>query len=112
MATPAPHQPVSPVDAARTAFEHTRRQLFPIRPGRWIVLGVLAFLDQCGRTLSGGGGSAAGGDGRQPRAPEEWGPQLEQARETLQRAAEWLSAHAALVVLAALAGLVVFGLVA
>jgi hypothetical protein len=112
MATSPPDRAVSTVNAARAAFDHTRGQLFPIRPGRWVVLGVLAFLDQCGRTLRGGGGSAAGGEGRGSRAPEEWGPQLEQVRETLERAADWLSAHAALVVLGALAGLVIFGLVA
>jgi hypothetical protein len=111
MATAPPHRAVSVLDAARAAFDHTRRQLFPIQPGKWVVLGIVAFLDQCGRTLRGGGGSAGGRHGKEPRAPEEWGPQLEQAREALQRAAEWLSAHAALVALGVVAGLLVFGLV-
>src|SRR4029453_17592117 len=110
MATSTPPGPVSPLAAARAALDHTRRELFPIRLNTWVVLGLLAFLDQCGRTLRGGGG-AGGGEGHPSREPEEWGPQLEQARETLLRAAEWLSAHAALVVLAGLAGLLVVGLV-
>jgi hypothetical protein len=110
MATSTPPGPVSPLAAARAAFDHTRRELFPIRLNRWVVLGLLAFLDQCGRTLR-GGGAAGGGEGHPSREPEEWGPQLEQAREALLRAAEWLSAHAALVVLAVLAGLLVVGLV-
>src|SRR5262245_18211321 len=110
MATsPTQPGPVSPVDAARAAFNHTRRQLFPIRPEKWFVLGVLAFLDQCGRTLRGGWGGAGGGD-HGSHAPEGWEPQQVQA--ALQRAAEWLSAHAVLVALGAVAGLMVFGLVA
>jgi len=32
MATPLPSVTVSPVDAARAAYHHTRSQLFPIRP--------------------------------------------------------------------------------
>jgi hypothetical protein len=112
MATSPPqHGPVSPVDAARAAFNYTRRQLFPIRPEQWFVLGVLAFLDQCGRTLRGGGGGAGGGD-HGSRVPEDWGPQLEQAEAALRRAAEWLSAHAALVTLGTVAGLLFFGLMA
>ena len=35
----------SPIDAAREAFEHTRRQLFPFRFERWLTLGFVAFLD-------------------------------------------------------------------
>jgi hypothetical protein len=112
MATAPSPGPVSPFAAARDAFSHTRRQLFPIKPEKWIVLGLLAFLDQCGRTLRGGGGSAGSGGGHGPRAPEEWGPDLEQAKEALLRAGEWLSAHAALVAAAAVVGLLVFAVVA
>ena len=43
MATPTPAVTVSPVDAARAAWQHTRSQLFPIRLERWLVLGLLAF---------------------------------------------------------------------
>jgi hypothetical protein len=58
-----PVSAVSVTDAARDAIEHTRRNLFPIRVERWLVLGFLAFLDQCGRTLNGGGVAAETGTG-------------------------------------------------
>jgi hypothetical protein len=110
MATAPLQRPVSPTDAARAAFDHTRRQLFPIRLEKWILLGVLAFLDQCGRAVNGGGGSP-GGRVHAPRPPGDW-TGMEHAREGLQRVAEWLSAHAALIALGTIAGLVLFGLVA
>jgi len=53
--TPAPESRISPVDAARGAIEYTKRNLFPFRFDRWLALGFVAFLDQCGRT---GGGNA------------------------------------------------------
>lgn len=40
---------LSAIDAMQQALEHTRRMLFPFQFDRWIVLGLLAFLDQCGR---------------------------------------------------------------
>jgi hypothetical protein len=49
----------SPVEAAREAYEHTRRLLFPFRFERWLTLGFVAFLDQCGR--GGVGGVLPGG---------------------------------------------------
>ena len=55
----------SPVDAARDAWEHTKRVLFPFRFELWLGLGALAFLDQCGQ--SGGGGGF-------PSAPPMGGP--------------------------------------
>lgn len=56
MASAAPLAPSpSPFQAASEAWEHTRRQLFPFRFERWLVLGCAAFLDQCGRTGGGGG---------------------------------------------------------
>src|SRR5258708_18756415 len=55
MSAPAiPLAEPSPIEAAREAVEHTRRNLFPFRFERWLALGFVAFLDQCGR---GGGGS-------------------------------------------------------
>ena len=46
---------ISVVDAAREAAEHTRRHLLPVNPLKWLTLGLLAFLDQCGRSVTGGG---------------------------------------------------------
>ena len=48
-----------PIAAAQAALEHTRRQLFPFRLERWFLLGVAAFLDQCGRSAGGGAGGGA-----------------------------------------------------
>lgn len=112
MATPPPSVTVSPVDAARAAYHHTRTQLFPIRLEKWLVLGLLAFLDQCGRTFRGGGGSTGGGDGRGPGGPSGWPPDLDHVGAWSQRASEWLAAHATLVALGAVLGLLVFGAVA
>jgi hypothetical protein len=108
MATTIPAIPISPTDAAREAFEHTRRQLFPFRFGRWLTLGFLAFLDQCGRTLRGGGPGGGGhGHGVVRDAPVgDWTA----AQEWLRQAAAWLGAHAAPVALAALAGLLLVAL--
>src|SRR6266850_5747431 len=60
---PAPLAEPSPIEAAREAFEHTRRLLFPFRFERWLTLGFVAFLDQCGRGGVGGAwpGSPPGG---------------------------------------------------
>jgi hypothetical protein len=110
MATPPPSITISPVDAARAAWQHTRSQLFPIRPGKWLVLGVLAFLDQCGRAFHGGGGSR-GGNARGPGGPG-WPPHLGDVAAWLQHASEWLSTHATLIALGAVLGLLVFGVVA
>ena len=110
MTTSAPPLPVvSPIDAAREAIAFTRRELFPIRVEKWLLLGLLAFLDQCGRSFRGGGGAGGHGgpgfDGGHAGSPG-------QALEWLQRAAEWLSAHAAIVALGALAAVVAVCLVA
>jgi hypothetical protein len=53
-------QVVSVVDAAHEALGLTRRQLFPLRPSRWLTLGFVAFLDQCGRGTGFGGGGVPG----------------------------------------------------
>jgi hypothetical protein len=112
MASPPPSVTVSPFDAARDAYNHTRSQLFPIRPEKWLVLGLLAFLDQCGRTFRGGGGSTGGGHGHGPGGPGGWPPDIGHVSEGLQRASEWLAAHAALLALGVVLGLLVFGVVA
>ena len=112
MATPTPAVTVSPVDAARAAWQHTRSQLFPIRLERWLVLGLLAFLDQCGRAFRGGGGSSGGGGGNGHGPGGGWPPDFSEIGAWLQRASEWLAAHATLVALGAVAGILVFGVVA
>lgn len=109
MATPPPSVTVSPFDAARAAYHHTRSQLFPIRLERWLVLGLLAFLDQCGRAFRGGAGSSSRGDGH---GPGGWPPDIAHVHSGIERASEWLAAHAAVVAVCALLGLLVFGLVA
>ena len=64
---PAPAVEPSPVEAAVQAVEHTRRFLFPFRFEAWLALGLVAFLDQCGR--GGISGSVPGGGGRGPVLP-------------------------------------------
>lgn len=105
MASLAPAAPaISITDAARDAIEHTRRNLFPIRVERWLILGFLAFLDQCGRSLNGasggGGGDGPGGDWRVGQGG--FGDQL---TRVVNDATAWLSAHAFEVTLGALLGL-------
>jgi hypothetical protein len=112
MASPPPSVTVSPVDAARAAYHHTRSQLFPIRLETWLVLGLLAFLDQCGRAFRGGAGSTGGGHRHETGGPGDWPPDLGQVSAWLQRASEWLAAHAALLAVGAVLGLLVFGVLA
>jgi hypothetical protein len=93
---------VSPLDAAQQAFQLTRRRLFPFRFDRWLALGFVAFLDQCGRSQAGfsarlpvglpdhGGGGGGGGAG-----------------PALSEAAAWLAAHVMLVMAIAAVALVV-----
>ncbi len=98
---------ISPFEAAREAFAHTRRQLFPFRFERWLALGFLAFLEQCGRAWRGGGGGGShgtGGHGRLPFAPDgvlAW----------LQRAGDWLAVHVVAVTLVALVALLLIACV-
>lgn len=46
------------MEAAQQAVDYTKRQLFPFRFDRWLALGFVAFLDQCGRGGGGGGGGS------------------------------------------------------
>lgn len=115
MATPVPSASVSPVDALRDAFAHTRRELFPVRFEKWLVLGLLAFLDQCGRSFRGGGGVGGRGHGHGPASETgSWagGPDGGEVIAWIQRAAEWLSAHAALVAGAVITGVLVLAVLA
>jgi hypothetical protein len=65
---PALARRVSPLDAVSEAIDRTRRNLFPFRFDRWLALGFVAFLDQCGRGQGGANfrvpTSGGGGDGR------------------------------------------------
>jgi hypothetical protein len=91
----------SPIDAAVQAYEHTRRHLFPFKFERWLALGLVAFLDQCGR--GGISGSVPGGGGRGPVLPTGNGAGSA-SDGGLGEVGAWVGAHVALVVgLAALA---------
>jgi hypothetical protein len=107
MASTSPPVPtVSITDAARDAIEHTRRHLFPIRVERWLILGFVAFLDQCGRSFPGGGGGGGGGGGHGgPGWTSDQGFRAEVTR-AVDSASAWLSAHAAEVALGVILGLV------
>jgi hypothetical protein len=107
--TTAPTPGVSPIAAARDAVAHTRRHLFPFRFRNWLVLGFLAFLDQCGRSgWSSGfpwGGEAGGSRHREPPS----GRGLADVVAAGERAYAWLGDHLALVVAGSLLGLLVVG---
>jgi hypothetical protein len=77
---------VSPVDAAQRALDHTRRNLFPFRFERWLLLGFVAFLDQCGR----GGAGVPGGNARVP------GGGFGDTPPELSEAAAWAGSHVGL----------------
>src|SRR2546422_8259395 len=89
----------SPLDAAQQAIDHTRRHLFPFRFERWLVLGCVAFLDQCGRQ------SGMRGAFRVP-APGGWGSAGPGEGE-VSKAVEWLATHALIVAAVAAAVLTV-----
>jgi hypothetical protein len=92
---------VSPIDAAQQALQHTRRQLFPFRFERWLALGFMAFLDQCGRTQTGFSTGFPGG----PSHPSGGGGHT--PGEVLSQAAAWLGSHITLVVVLAAVILVI-----
>ena len=80
-------QRVSPLDAAQQAIEHTRRALFPFRLERWLLLGLVAFLDQCGQGGAGIPNLPGGG------FPDSSGREGSGAAEAL----AWLGGHIGLV---------------
>jgi len=108
---PVPNR-VSVTDAVREAIDHTRRSLFPVRVDRWLFLGFVAFLDQCGRSFNGGGGGGGSPEHHGPWPPDGRGF-AEGVVDGVDRATEWLSAHAGPVALGTVAVLVlVCGLLA
>ena len=92
-ASPTTPAEPSPIEAATQAFEHTRRNLFPFRFKTWLTLGLVAFLDQCGR--GGMSGSFPGGQWRGPVVP---GGASDDGDAGLHEIAAWLGAHVGLVV--------------
>jgi len=100
MSAPAiPAAEPSPIEAAREAFEHTRRLLFPFRFDRWLTLGFVAFLDQCGR--GGVGGTLPGG----PPGGSVPGPGT--GSRDLSDIGSWFNAHLGVIVASAIVALVV-----
>lgn len=81
----------SPLDAAQQAVEHTRRHLFPFRFERWLALGFVAFLDQCGRS---------GGFSFNVPGPGGFGDAGKTGRD-VETGLAWLAAHVVLVSLIA-----------
>jgi hypothetical protein len=98
---------ISVVDAAREAAAHTRRHLLPVNPLKWLTLGFLAFLDQCGRSVTGGG--PHGGNGVQV---EPWHGShamdsiLDKLGDAARACSAWLSGHAVLVALGVGVGII------
>jgi hypothetical protein len=78
----------SPVDAARDAYQHARRDLLPFRLETWLALGLVAFLDQCGR---------AGGLGSPPVGSPEIGGRYHPELPPVDRVGDWFTGHLALV---------------
>jgi hypothetical protein len=89
----------SPVEAFREAYHHTRRDLFPFRFDRWLALGFVTFLDQCGRAGTEGPPPTLGVRTGVP--PPVLGPHL----PPLERIGDWFAGHVALLMLAAAAGI-------
>jgi len=83
----------SPVDAVTEAVAHTRRHLFPFQFERWLTLGLVAFLDQCGR---GGVGGAVPGGPTVPGLPAP-GPGSG-AGSGISDLGAWFASHLALIV--------------
>jgi hypothetical protein len=117
MASLSPAAPrISPFDAARGAFDHTKRHLFPFRFEKWAILGFLAFLDQCGRSGYWGPHAQWNADGHSHRhiaeAVRRWGGDASGAgpsgdmAEALRAGFGWASTHVAWLVVGAVFGLV------
>ena len=84
----------SPLAAIEDAVQNTVDRLFrPFRPERWLVLGFAAFLDQCGRSFSGGC--------QFPSGPSGSGEGSGEGAEAVSAAAGWLGENALLAALIA-----------
>jgi hypothetical protein len=99
MAAPlAPARRVSVIDAIPEAVELVRQRLFPFRIERWLPLGFVTFLDRCGRSGGGPGGSGGVPDttGVDTGAPASVDDAIASARD-------WIADH--LVVILALSAI-------
>jgi hypothetical protein len=93
---------ISVVDAAREAAQHTRRHLLPVNPLKWLILGFLAFLDQCGRSVSGGGPQGRSGVHGGPwHGFDDGGHSFDRVTDAARAGSAWLSDHALVVTLGA-----------
>jgi hypothetical protein len=94
--TPPARPNLSVIEAAQQAIELVKRRLFPIRLERWLALGFVALLDQCGRGgiggFPGGGGGSGGGSGGSG-ASRGGG-----AADELAQARDWIFEHLALII--------------
>lgn len=97
---PAAPTRLSAFDAVGDSVQLVQRRLFPFVFERWLALGFLAFLDQCGRRAGGFNGRFPGGGG----GPGKGGGGIDQA--DVSRMTEWISAHVGLLVVIAAAALV------
>ena len=98
---PAP-RPLSVVAAAQQAIEIARVRLFPLRIERWLALGVVAMLDQCGRGSAGGNvGFPGGGPGGTGSPGSSSGSA--RAADELSQAWGWIHEHLAILIAAAVA---------
>jgi hypothetical protein len=85
---------MSAIEAAQEAMTLVGQRLFPFRIERWLPLGFLAFLDQCGRGQGSGGLQVPGGGG---------GPGGESPGDVdFGGARDWVLEHLAIIVAAAL----------
>jgi hypothetical protein len=82
---------VSAISAADRALEETGRSLFPFRFRTWLALGLVAFMDQCGRSGGTGGGSYNPGS-----LGKGGGGGSEGGGEAMDRGLAWLGEHALL----------------
>jgi hypothetical protein len=90
---------LSASDAASSAMELAKRRLFPFRFDRWLALGFVAFLDQCGRGGNPGANFGSRFRGDSNGDGDSGLPDVAQAQE-------WVSAHLGLIIAIAAAALV------
>src|SRR5688572_33504590 len=103
---PATAPEPSPIDAANAAYEHTQRHLFPFHFERWLALGLITFLDQCGR--GGVSGSIPGGGGPGPGRPGT-GAGAGSADNPVAGIGAWMGEDVAVVVVLAALGIALLG---